>query len=310
MTGRAQKKPHRIRLGLCCQFRDEPIKFRNTTVRHVLGLSREARLEKMAGLCRANAEALRNSIVFCAENGIGAFRVNSQILPLKSHDEAGYAMEELPGGDDIVELFQECGALARKHDIRLSMHPDQFILLSSSDANITRRAIAELEYHGAVCEWIGADVINIHGGGAYGDKASALDRVAWNLQQLAPRVRERLTLENDDRTYTPVDLLPLCKREGVPLVYDVHHHRCLPDGLSEDAATEEAIETWNREPMFHISSPIAGWHGPKPQRHHGFINITDFPECWRSLDATVEVEAKAKEVAVLELMNALQPRYP
>jgi len=90
---------------------------------------------------------------------------------------------------------------------------------------VTRRSIADLNYHAQVSEWIGADVINIHGGGAYGNKKKALDQVARNLKRLSKAVRNRLTFENDDKTYTPSDLLPLCKREGIPFVYDVHHHR-------------------------------------------------------------------------------------
>ena len=77
-----------------------------------------------------------------------------------------------------------------------------------------------------VAEWIGADVVNVHGGGAYGDKQKALARFARNLDRLSDEARNRLTVENDDRTYTPADLLPLCRAEGIPLVYDVHHHRC------------------------------------------------------------------------------------
>ena len=104
---------------------------------------------------------------------------------------------------------------------------------------------------------------------------------------------------------TPADLLPVCLAEGLPMVYDVHHHRCLTDGLSIEEATALAIATWNREPLFHLSSPIEGWQGPKPERHHDFIDHIDFPKCWKNLDITVEVEAKAKEVAVLELKRYL-----
>ena len=106
--------------------------------------------------------------------------------------------------------------------------------------------------------------------------------------------------------FTPADLLPVCRATGVPLVYDVHHHRCNPDGLSVEQATKQAMATWNREPMFHISSPIEGWDGPKPERHHDFIDVEDFPECWRRKKITVEVEAKAKEVAVQKLLADLK----
>jgi len=33
------------------------------------------------------------------------------------------------------------------------------------------------------------------------------------------------------------------------------------------------------------------------------IDPEDFPDCWLNLDITVEVEAKAKELAVLKLKN-------
>jgi UV DNA damage endonuclease len=114
-----------------------------------------------------------------------------------------------------------------------------------------------------------------------------------------------LTVENDDKVYTPADLLPICMAEGVPLVYDVHHHRCNPDGMSIEQATKRALATWDREPLFHISSPIKGWDGPNPERHHDFIGVNDFPECWRRKKITVEVEAKAKEVAVEKLLTEL-----
>ena len=103
-----------------------------------------------------------------------------------------------------------------------------------------------------------------------------------------------------------VRVLVAARERGVPLVYDVHHHRCHGDGLSEAEATEWAVATWGQEPLFHVSSPLAGWEGPEPERHHDFIDLADFPACWRGLDLTVEVEAKAKEVAVLKLMSELQ----
>ena len=151
--------------------------------------------------------------------------------------------------------------------------------------------------------------MNIHWGGVYGDKAAALARFARNLNRLSDRVRQRLTVENDDTSYTPSDLFPLCRAENIPFVYDVRHHRCNQDDLLVADATAEAIVTWNREPMFHISSPIEGWKGSYPRRHHDFINMRDFPQCWNDLTVTVEVEAKAKEVAVLKLMRQLSERW-
>ena len=297
-----------IRLGLCCMFRDQPIKFVSTTATAIGKMKRPDALKKLSRLCLENADALMASLQYCADNGIGCFRINSQILPVKTHPECGYDISELPNGDEIFRRFKKCGQYVRKQNLRTCFHPDQFVVLNSPRTDVVEKSVLELEYQAEVAEWVEADVINIHGGGAYGDKGQALAAFARNLDRLSPRVRSRLTVENDDKTYTPTDLLPHCLATGIPLVYDVHHHRCNPDELSIEQATKEALATWNREPMFHISSPIEGWDGPKPQRHHDFIDVNDFPKCWRRQKMTVEVEAKAKEVAVARLFTALKNR--
>lgn len=294
-----------IRLGLCCKFAAADIKFPVTTALAAGRLEPAARRAKLAELCRANAAALEQALRYCAASGIGSFRVNSQILPLKTHPALGYSLPDLPGGREIVKAFKACGALARRLGLRLTFHPDQFILLSSENPKITASAVGELDYQAEVSEWIGGDVINIHGGGAYGDKAAALARVAKAINKLKPAVRSRLVLENDDRVYTPADLLPFCREHGIPFVYDVHHHRCLPDGLSAEKATELALATWSREPLFHLSSPKDGWRGPDTRSHHDYIDLKDFPAAWRGLGVTIEVEAKAKELAIARLRAQL-----
>jgi UV DNA damage endonuclease len=294
-----------LRLGLCCAFSREPIKFRTTTATAMLRLAKRARLARLAELCRANADALLAALQFCSRHGIGAFRINSQVLPVKTHPTAGYEASELPGSAEIVAQFQNCGAFARQHKLRLSFHPDQFVVLNSPNSATRTHSLAELNYQAEVAEWVGADTINIHGGGAYGDKTSALQTLRREIERLPQAVRTRLTLENDDKVYTPLDLLPVCADTGVPLVYDVHHHRCLPDGLTVAKATQRARQTWQTEPLFHLSSPLEGWSGPKPERHHDYIQAADFPTEWLGWPLTVEVEAKAKELAVMRLQTEL-----
>ncbi|HEY4260475.1 MAG TPA: UV DNA damage repair endonuclease UvsE [Schlesneria sp.] len=295
-----------IRLGLCCGFRDEPIKFATTTAAAIGRMTRPLALAKLSDLCLANADALLEALKFCVQHQIGCFRINSQILPIKTHPAVGYDISDLPDSNTIVERFRESKTFSDQHQLRTCFHPDQFVVLNSQRPEVVEASIRELEYQAEVAEWIGADVINIHGGGAFGDKATATVDFAKSLDRLSSRVRDRLTVENDDKIFAPADLLPVCRATGIPLVYDVHHHRCHRDNLSESAATELAIKTWNREPLFHISSPLEGWSGPKPARHHDFIDIKDFPDCWRHQQLTVEVEAKAKELAVIKLKNDLK----
>lgn len=295
-----------LRLGLCCQFAEQPIKFRTTTATALMKLPRREQLSGLAALAEANAEALFAALQYCAAHGIGSFRIISPILPIKTHPVVGYRVEELPGADEIVAQFRCCGDFARANEIRTGFHPDQFVVLNSPDAEIVARSVADIESQAEIAEWTNADTVNIHGGGGYGDKRAALERFRRNLDLLSPRARSRLTVENDDKTFTPADLLPLCRAEGIPLVYDAHHHRCLPDDLSLEQATSAARATWNREPLFHLSTPLEGWSGPKPERHHDYIDPKDFPAVWRGQTLTVEVEAKAKELAVNRLQCYLQ----
>ena len=205
-----------IRLGLCCLFRDQPIKFVTTTATAISKMKRPDALAKLSRLCMENADALLAALQFCADNGIGCFRVNSQILPIKTHPTCGYEVDDLPEGDEIIRRFKKCGEFVRKHKLRTCFHPDQFVVLNSPRPDVVEKSVQELEYQGEVAEWIGADVINIHGGGAYGDKPKALADFARNLDRLSSRVRSRLTVENDDKIYTPADLLPICIAERHP----------------------------------------------------------------------------------------------
>lgn len=297
------------RLGLCCQFAREPIKFRTTTATALLGMPKRARFAKLADICMHNADSLMAALRYCVDHGIGSFRIASPILPVVTHPKARYSLGDLPNGDAILARFRECGEFARTSGIRTGFHPDQFVVLNSPEPRVVEHAVADLESQAMLASWTNADTVNIHGGGAYGDKPAALARFARNLSLLSDRARSLLTVENDDKVFTPSDLLPLCRAEGVPLVYDAHHHRCLADGLSIEEATEAACGTWGRrEPLFHISSPLNGWKGGHPERHHDFIDPRDFPKAWISRRLTVEVEAKAKELAVLRLKRAIVRR--
>ncbi len=293
-----------MRLGLCCVFVEEPIKFRVTTAKALFALALPARVKRLKELALHNAESLYSAIEFCANNGIGGFRVNSRILPLTTHPEYGYEPKSL--GEDVEVAFRACGELAKKTEVRLTFHPDQFVVLSSPSIKVVQSSLAEIEYQAEVAEWIGADVITLHAGGAYGDKNAALVRLAKSVNRLTSGARRRLTLENDDRSYAPSELIPLCRQLGVPFVYDVHHHRCLPDGLDVETATHLAVETWDREPLFHVSSPKDGWEASNPRPHSDYIDVSDLPGLWEKMDCTVEVEAKAKELAVLALARQLR----
>lgn len=297
------------RLGLCCIFIEAPIKFRTTTAKFVSSLSAKGQdpLQYLSDLIQGNLHNLSLAIAYCAQHGIGCFRINSGLLPIYTHPSCGYALDDLPNSEMIRASFGKVRLEAQKLNIRLTFHPDQFVVLNSPREDVVHKSIADLEYHGLMAELVGADVINIHGGGGYGNKKEALLRFAKNFDRLSERVKRCLTIENDDLTFSPADLLPLCHKLEIPLVYDVHHHRCLTDVLSIEEATKEALATWNREPLFHVSSPQQGWSGKNLRLHADYINLPDMPGCWKTINPlTIEVEAKAKELAVIQLQKSLK----
>lgn len=294
------------RLGLCCAFAEQPIAFRTAPAAAMSRLSRSGALDRLAEIAAHNAAALAASLRFCDAHGIGSFRIGSGVLPLRTHPKAGYVPSLLPNGRKVIRAFRDCGAFAGDRNLRTLFHPDQFVVLNSPDPAVVESSVGELEHLAEVADWTHADVLIVHGGGGYNHKSAALERFAATVARLPQGVRSRLAVENDERVFTPAELLPLCERTGLPFVYDVHHHRCHPDGLTVEEATAASIATWRgREPLFHISSPLEGWSGPKPARHHDYIDPADFPAGWRELPVTIEVEAKAKELAVLRLRDEL-----
>jgi len=297
-----------MRYGLCCLFLKEPVSFRTTTAKALSALDRDGQLCKLSGICHDNVRNLLLALEAVQRLGIGAFRIMSPLFPRMTHPDVGYRLEDLPEGDQISLLLEKVRDLARDNDIRLSFHPDQFVVLSSPHPAVVANSIQELEYQARLAKAVGADVINIHAGGVYGDKSAALQRFCQVFPSLSESVRSRLTLENDDISYTVLDLLPVCEKLSIPLVYDVHHHRCNQDGLSVEEATRLAGETWlraGREQYCHISSPKAGWGGGNPRPHADYIDPADVPECWHGRQMTVDIEAKAKELAVVRLMETL-----
>jgi len=154
--------------------------------------------------------------------------------------------------------------------------------------------------------------INIHIGGVYGDKISAMERFCKNFSRLPESVRSRLTVENDDKAsmYSVKDLYDgVYKIIGIPIVFDYHHHRFNTGDLSEREALEMACSTWKDiKPVVHYSESRSlekKDNTIREQAHSDYIyDYIDTYDC----DVDIMVEAKMKELAVLrykELHNIL-----
>jgi len=209
--------------------------------------------------------------------------------------------------------LHSAGTIAKTHGIRLTSHPGPFNVLVSPHKHVVEKCIVDLSIHGELFDLLGLsrtpyNKINIHLGGAYGDKESAMDRFCENFKLLPESVSSRLTIENDDKEsmYSVKELYNgIYNRIGVPIVFDYHHHRFCDGGLSEQDALELAMSTWPEgiTPATHYSESRSIEKEDdkiRPQAHSDYVY--DKIETYGN-DIDIMVEAKKKELAVARYLE-------
>ena len=261
-------------------------------------------LDYISELTLLNAQDLIKILQWNEEHGIKFFRLSSDICPWASY----FDMTDMRDYEKIHETLRRAGAYASAHSHRLTSHPGQFNVLPSPNPNVVERCIVDLTIHGTIFDWMGVsrtpyNKINIHLGGAYGDKQSAMERFCKNFERLPDSVQTRLTVENDDKAsmYSVQDLYDgVYKRIGIPIVFDYHHHRFCPGDLSEREALELAISTWPDDivPVVHYSESRRDEQNNdklKPQAHSDYVY--DYIDTYGNT-VDIMIEAKRKEQAV------------
>ena len=252
-----------------------------------------------------NCKDLLEIIKWNNENGFNFFRITSNLFPWSSE----YKLSDMPDYDEICSILSNVGEYVKENDMRITSHPGPFNVLTSPHPHVVDNCIKDLSIHGEVFDLMNLsrtpyNKINIHIGGAYGDKVSAMERFCTNFHRLPESVKTRLTVENDDKAtmYSVKDLYEgvYCKI-GIPIVFDYHHHRFCTGGLTEEDALEVAISTWNNiTPVVHYSeSRNIEQEDDKirPQAHSDYVY--DYIDTYGNR-VDIMVEAKAKELAVLK----------
>jgi len=252
-----------------------------------------------------NCKDLLEIIKWNHDNGFNFFRITSNLFPWCSE----YDLKHMPDYEAICNVLSEAGQYAIDNDIRITCHPGPFNVLTSPHPHVVDNCIKDLTTHGEVFDLMNLsrtpyNKINIHIGGAYGDKVSSMKRFCENFHRLPNSVKSRLTVENDDKAsmYSVVDLYEgVYKVIGIPIVFDYHHHRFCTGGLTEEDALEVAISTWNNiVPVVHYSeSRNIEQEDDKirPQAHSDYVY--DYIDTYGNR-VDIMVEAKAKELAVLK----------
>jgi UV DNA damage endonuclease len=256
-------------------------------------------LKYVSELSLQNVRDLIEVIKWNEKNGIKLYRMSSDMFPWSSE----YNFNDLPDIAKIKNLMSGLGNLVKQYGHRLSFHPGPFNVLASPNPDVVKKTISELNKHSEIMDMLDLPVspfskINIHVGGAYGNKQEALKRWVDNFHLLGENTKKRLTVENDDKPnmFTVQDLLYIHENTKIPIVFDYHHHNCHNDGMSTEDALKLALATWpkNITPVVHISEPR---DDKNFRAHHDYIQ--NKVEVY-GYDLDMMFESKAKELSVLE----------
>tara|TARA_B100000780_G_scaffold260038_1_gene211465 strand:- start:76 stop:1014 length:939 start_codon:yes stop_codon:yes gene_type:complete len=261
-------------------------------------------LDYASELTLANCRDLDKIIDWNILNGYNFFRITSNLAPWKSE----YKWDDLKDIDEIRQHLHSAGLKAKTHDLRITSHPGPFNVLTSPHPHVVDNCVNDLTSHGEVFDMLGLsrtphNKINIHIGGAYGDKESAMKRFCTNFSRLPNSVKTRLTVENDDRAsmYSVKDLYyGVYEHIGIPIVFDYHHHKFQTGDMTEQEALELAISTWPKgiTPATHYSESRRDEQEDmsiRVQAHSDYV-LNKIETYGNKID--VMIEAKAKELAV------------
>ena len=279
-----------------------------TTNRSMVKRTFEAKgLDYVSELALANSKDVLKILVWNKNNNIKFFRLSSAMVPWGD----GLDLTTLKDYNEISTALRKAGDYAKANGIRITSHPGPFVVLTSPKENVVDAAIKDLELHGKIFDLLGLsqtpyNKINIHCNGVYGDKLSAMDRFCENYLRLSDSVKNRLTVENDDKAsmYNVKDLMYIHNRINIPIVFDYHHHLFNTGDLSEEEALKLAATTWGDiTPVVHYSESKALHEENtklKPQAHSDYIK--SLPNTY-GLNVDIMVEAKAKELAILPFIK-------
>jgi UV DNA damage endonuclease len=263
--------------------------------------------ERLIQKVENNLNCLFQILQYNVQNGLYFFRISSDLVPFASHpvctfDWAGHFRGQ----------FRKVGDFIKEHNMRISMHPDQFVIINALKDDVVERSVKELEYHCTILDKMALDStakIQIHVGGVYGDKRSALDRFIERYSSLSKSLRRRLVIENDDRSYSLKDCLIVHEKIGIPIIFDAFHHHCLNNGETLRQGLQLSASTWKESdgiPMVDYSSQQ---RGQRPGSHAKTLKRAIFRQFLhetRGLDFDLMLEIKDKETSALKALKIMR----
>jgi UV DNA damage endonuclease len=256
---------------------------------------------------RDNLAHLEKILKFNVENRLLFFRISSDLVPFASHPICKFNWI-----DNFKSEFKQLGEYIKANNIRISMHPDQFVILNSSNDKVTDNSINELKYHCNILDAMDLDQtakVQIHVGGVYGDKSRAIKKFIECYSTLSEAIKKRIAIENDDHLFNLKDCLEIHQQTGIPIIFDNFHHECF--NYSKESiiqAIKKASLTWKVKdglPMLDYSSQSKGERKGKHAATLDPLLFCNFIMETQRLDFDVMLEIKDKEKSALAALKLL-----
>ena len=174
------------RLGFACKFAEinkkgeiasvEGLNTGGTTMAWAKRNNRQVVEDKIIDVAKTNIMNTHNLIkkVATLPRELRMLRITSDMLSFYTHEDYTDFWQS-PYIQNLLEhWFAPLGKTARANDVRLSFHPDQFVVLASDRPEVVNKSIEEFEYHTDMARWMGygktfQDIkINVHISGRLG----------------------------------------------------------------------------------------------------------------------------------------------
>lgn len=299
--------PENFNLGyacICTELRKKNV-FCSRTVR--IKTIEEKGIEYVKKLALNNLKDLMTILEYNLENEIFFMRLSSDMFPFASHKKYGYSL------DFADEMLKNIGNYAKKNKIRLTMHPGQYNVLSSPKQDVIENTFRDLNHQCEILDKMemGNDsVMIIHGGGVYGNKKKAIERLVLNIKKLPENTRNRIVLENCEMSYCIEDLLPISEELKVPIVIDFHHDDIFRSTECSSKYFDRVFKVWTDrgiKPKVHVSNSCDGvkeTDNKTIRRKHSDL-IRFFHDSLLTIKFPIDVmlEAKLKEQAIFKLRS-------
>lgn len=262
--------------------------------------------DKLIEIIQYNLDSLENIIDYNIKNNIKLFRISSDLIPFGSSP-----LNSLEWWEIFKDKFDLIAEKIKKYHIRVSMHPGQYTVLNSPYEEVVDRSINDLIYHAKVLEALKTDStskIILHIGGVYGDKLTAKKRFITNYLRLPQNVKNRLVIENDERSYHILDVLEISETANIPVIFDNLHHKINPPKIHK--TDQEWINLCKH--TFHETDGIQKVHyseqDPLKQTgaHSKTINPESFLKWFKSIDRQdidIMLEVKDKNVSAIKIKD-------